>query len=280
MYCRRRRAGASGLARRAAAGARTRTARRRGAHRPGRRPDVEDHAYRTCGREGLPITFLDLGPADTDAPHAWGANMTIRRSALDRIGPFDEALGLYGDEQEWQSGCSLRAGACATSRTPRSSTAGQGDDARLRSLARAAWFRGRASRRFDGVKGASPSLAAELRVLAGCIAHGPLRRCMNGPVLAAHSAGRLREALGVGGARRPATPGVDDFLAGRSGPWAGAATSCAGWPTSHSTPRRCRAGCARPRAGAPADPRRRHPSGPGVGSWTRRSPSCCAPATR
>src|SRR5215218_4890002 len=48
---------------------------------------IEDHAYRTCGREGLPITFLDLGPADADAPHAWGANMTIRRSALERIGP-------------------------------------------------------------------------------------------------------------------------------------------------------------------------------------------------
>jgi hypothetical protein len=41
---------------------------------------------------------------------------------------------------------------------------------------------------------------------------------MNGPVLTAHSAGRLREALGVGGDRiPPATPGVDDFLAGRSG---------------------------------------------------------------
>lgn len=63
---------------------------------------IEDHAYRTCGREGLPITFLDLGPADTDAAHAWGANMTIRRSALDRIGPFDETLGTYGDEQEWE----------------------------------------------------------------------------------------------------------------------------------------------------------------------------------
>jgi GT2 family glycosyltransferase len=176
---------------------------------------IEDHAYPTCGREGLPITFLDLGPADTDAPHAWGANMTIRRSALERIGVFDETLGTYGDEQEWQSrlladGGRMRYIAAAALEHRRA-----GDDARLRSLARAAWFRGRASRRFDGLKGASPSLAAELRVLTGCIAHGPLRRCMNGPVLTAHSAGRLREALAP--EPPPATPGVDDFLAGRSG---------------------------------------------------------------
>jgi GT2 family glycosyltransferase len=176
---------------------------------------IEDHAYPTCGREGLPITFLDLGPADTDAPHAWGANMTIRRSALERIGPFDETLGTYGDEQEWETrlvaaGGRMRYIAAAALEHRRA-----GDDARLRSLARAAWFRGRASRRFDGLKGASPSLAAELRVLAGCIVHGPLRRCMNGPVLTAHSAGRLREALAP--ELPPATPGVDDFLAGRSG---------------------------------------------------------------
>ena len=176
---------------------------------------IEDHAFRTCGREGLPITFLDLGPADTDAPHAWGANMAVRRSALQRIGPFDESLGLYGDEQEWQArllaaGGRMRYIAAAALEHRRA-----GDDARLRSLARAAWLRGRASRRFDGVKGTSPSLAAELRVLAGCVAHGPLRLCMNGPVLAAHSAGRVREALAP--EPPPATPGVDDFLAGRSG---------------------------------------------------------------
>src|SRR4051812_9054288 len=62
----------------------------------------EDHAFRMCGREGPPITFLDLGPVDVDAPHAWGANLAIRRSAFDRVGRFDEARPLYGDEQEWQ----------------------------------------------------------------------------------------------------------------------------------------------------------------------------------
>src|SRR4051795_11354573 len=62
----------------------------------------EDHPFRTCGREGPPVTFLDLGPADVDAPHAWGANLAIRRSAFERVGLFDESRELYGDEQEWQ----------------------------------------------------------------------------------------------------------------------------------------------------------------------------------
>src|SRR3712207_7241331 len=37
-----------------------------------------------------------------DAPHAWGANMAIRRAAFERVGRFDPARELYGDEQEWQ----------------------------------------------------------------------------------------------------------------------------------------------------------------------------------
>ena len=68
----------------------------------------EDHRFATCGREGPPITSLDLGPADVDAPHAWGANMAVRRSAIDRAGRFDERRELYGDEQEWQDALARR----------------------------------------------------------------------------------------------------------------------------------------------------------------------------
>jgi hypothetical protein len=137
----------------------------------------------------------------------------VRRSAVQRAGAFDEARELYGDEQEWQArvkaaGGRIRyvAGAALDHRRA-------GDDARLRALCRAAYRRGLASRRFDAFKGSAPSLAAELRVLAGCALHGPRRACMNGPVLTAHSLGRLRAALaaptGVGGG--------EDFLSGTSG---------------------------------------------------------------
>jgi GT2 family glycosyltransferase len=173
----------------------------------------EGHRFHLCGREGPPVTFLDLGDADRDCDHAWGANMTVRRSAVERAGAFDEARELYGDEQEWQArvkaaGGRIRyvAGAALDHRRA-------GEDARLRSLCRAAYRRGLASRRFDLFKGTAPSLANELRVLAGCLLHGPRRACMNGPVLTAHSLGRLRAALAAPTGAGPA----EDFLAGTSG---------------------------------------------------------------
>ncbi|MDX6702847.1 MAG: hypothetical protein QOF26_3073 [Baekduia sp.] len=184
----------------------------------------DDHPLPLCGREDPPVTHLDLGAADIDCDHAWGANMTIRRSALERVGPFDESRELYGDEQEWQNrlkadGLRLRyiAGAALDHRRA-------GDDARVRALARAAYSRGRASRRFDVFKGTAPPPARELRVLAGCALHGPRFRCANGPILTAHSLGRIHSLLAERLApplAPAATAGVDDFLSGRSGYVAG-----------------------------------------------------------
>jgi GT2 family glycosyltransferase len=183
----------------------------------------EDHPLRLCGREGPPVTALDLGPADTDTDHAWGANMTLRRSALARAGRFDEARELYGDEQEWQARLRAAGGRIRYVAAAALDHRRAGDDARLSALARAAHRRGQASRRFDVFKGEAPSLGAELRTLAGCLVHGPRFRCANGPLMTAHSLGRLRAALGPAGRRAPsaraalARPGYDDFLSGASG---------------------------------------------------------------
>jgi len=177
----------------------------------------EDHPLRSCGRERPPITTFDLGPRDTDAPVAWGVNMGVRRAVLDLVGPFDERLVNGGDEedlqQRWRAARPdgrIRYVAAAAVDHRRA-----GDDARLRSLARAARARGQAARRFDVRRGAAPSLRKELRVLAGCALHVPRYRCLNGVVLAAHTLGRIDEA------RRPTpappTRGVDDFLSGASG---------------------------------------------------------------
>jgi GT2 family glycosyltransferase len=177
----------------------------------------EDHRVPLCGREGPPITFLDLGPEDRDAEHAWGANMTVRRSALQRVGLFDERLGLYGDEQEWQDRLKATGGRVRYVAAAGVDHRRVGDDARLRALCRAAFARGVASRRNDARAGAAPSLAAELRVLAGCLVHGPRFACANGPVLSAHALGRLRAAL----APALADPTQPDFLSGTSGHVAG-----------------------------------------------------------
>jgi GT2 family glycosyltransferase len=188
-------------------------------------PCLEGARLRTCGREGPPITSLNLGALDTDTRYAWGANMTIRRAALERVGPFEVALEHGGDEQEWQD--RLRAG------TPDARVryvAGAalehrraGSDARLRSLARAAYARGRAGRRFDefrdeapggGIGGGAPSPSHELLTLAGCLGHVLRRRCPAGLVMVAHSAGRLRESVQGQAAQADLD---DDFLSGASG---------------------------------------------------------------
>jgi GT2 family glycosyltransferase len=193
-------------------------------------PRLEGRAPRSCGREGPPLTSLDLGAKDTTSVRfAWGTNMTIRRSALERVGPFDVNLNDAGDEQEWQErmrangGGSVLyvAGAALYHRRT-------GSDVALGSLARSALARGRAARHFDAYRRRAPGLPRELYTLAGCIGHVALRRCPAGLTMVAHSAGRLQEALReVGGraqnTRREGTPitpaddAADDFLSGESG---------------------------------------------------------------
>ena len=156
---------------------------------------LEGPPLRFCGREPAPVTTLDLGPADREAEFLWGANFAVRRGALARVGPFDERLEIYGDEEDWQrrhrdTGGRARYVAGAGVQHRRA-----GDDARLRGLARAAYGRGRSLRRYDAHKGTAPGPGRELRVLAGCLWHTGRRRCANGVIMAAHSAGRLREAL-------------------------------------------------------------------------------------
>ena len=182
------------------------------------RARFEDHRLRSCGREGPPITTQDHGPADRDVPHAWGANMTVRRSAIACAGRFDESRELYGDEQEWQGRLLAAGGRIHYVAAAALDHRRAGDDARLRALAAAAYRRGAASRRFDAYKGSAPPAARELRVLAGSALHAIRFACPNGIVLAAHSAGRVRAALQAHTAPgRGAEHDDPDFLSGESG---------------------------------------------------------------
>ena len=193
------------------------------------RPRLEGRRPRTCGREGPPITALDLGAEDTYTRYAWGANMAIRRSALDRVGPFDESLEHGGDEQEWQERLAAIAGPPSAGdhdmRVLYVARAGvdhrrAGADARLSALARGAHVRGRAARRFDARRGQQPSLARELITLAGCAGHVVRRRCPAGLTMVAHSTGRLREGMHErllrGHAATPAEHRSDDLDAGKA----------------------------------------------------------------
>jgi len=176
---------------------------------------LEGGGPRACGREPAPISTLDFGAEDRDVDHVWGANMAIRRGALERIGRFDERLAGRGDEEDWErrfraAGGRIRylAGAGLQHRRTQS-------DATVRKLSRAAFALGRTAQRNDVRKGTAPTVAGELRTLAGCCWHVIRRRCAIGIVMAAHTTGRLREALGP--VPPVAVSGQPDFLSGSSG---------------------------------------------------------------
>jgi GT2 family glycosyltransferase len=179
------------------------------------RARLEGTNLHACGREPPPVTTLDLGPEDRDAEFVWGANLTLRRRALELAGGFDPGLDLYGDEEDWQRrlhAAGGRIGYVAAAGVDHRRTGG---DARIAGLSRAAYGRGRNSRRYDARKGVAPPVAAELRTLAGCLWHIVRRRCGNGIVLTALTLGRLREAIRP----RPVPPSTrdPDYLSGRSG---------------------------------------------------------------
>jgi glycosyltransferase involved in cell wall biosynthesis len=64
------------------------------------RARLEGGGPRSCGREGAPITTLDHGPRDRDVPLVWGANMALRRRAVERAGRFDASWQGPGDEED------------------------------------------------------------------------------------------------------------------------------------------------------------------------------------
>ena len=150
---------------------------------------------RSCGRESAPITALDLGSEDRDVELVWSANMAMRRGAWELVGPFDETIVGRGEEEDWQWRYAARGGrvrylAAAGldhRRTRADSTVGR--------LSNASYRLGRSARSYDVRRGREPSFGGELRTLAGCIWHIARRRCLNGVVLVAHSAGRVREAV-------------------------------------------------------------------------------------
>jgi GT2 family glycosyltransferase len=159
------------------------------------RARLEGPAPRACGREEPPITSLDLGPSDREAELVWSANMALRRGAFERVGPFDERFTTGGDEEDWIRRLHAAGGRVVYIADAWLDHRRAGDDARLRSLMRSAYHRGRNMRAYDGMRGVQPGVGHELRVLAGCGWHTVRRGCPQGLVMGAHSAGRLVEAV-------------------------------------------------------------------------------------
>jgi glycosyltransferase involved in cell wall biosynthesis len=158
------------------------------------RARLEGPAPRSCGRELPPVTTLDLGGSDIETELVWSANMLFRRGAFERIGPFDERRPPGGDEEEWLRRLAEAGGRVFYIADAAIDHRRAGDDARLRSLMRSAYRRGRNLRAYDESRGVAPALGHELRVLAGCGWHVVRRACPQGLIMGAHSAGRLMQA--------------------------------------------------------------------------------------
>jgi GT2 family glycosyltransferase len=155
---------------------------------------LEGTRLRHCGREGPPITWLDLGSADCPARFVWSANMAIHRLALDRVGWFDASLA-WGDEYEWELRHKRAGGEVWYAADAGLTHRRAGRDARMAALSRAAYARGRHARQLNELVGTPPPLWAELRTLVGCVWHIARRACGNGVIVTAEAAGRVRETL-------------------------------------------------------------------------------------
>lgn len=58
---------------------------------------------RTCGKEPLGESGLDLGESEHEIRHGLtGGNMGVPRSTFVEFGGFDETLDFYGEDTEWQ----------------------------------------------------------------------------------------------------------------------------------------------------------------------------------
>jgi hypothetical protein len=124
--------------------------------------------------------------------------MAIRRSALERVGEFDETIHGRGEEEEWEQRYKAAGGRVEYVAGARVEHRRVAADATIGALSRASYALGRTARRNDVRIGRGPSLPAELRTLGGCVWHTGRRRCANGIVMAAHSLGRVRETLAEG----------------------------------------------------------------------------------
>ncbi len=217
-------------------GRRRARARRAGSRRCSRAPSAIPRRRRSEARSvpaskgprrAAAAARIRRSPRSTSAPHdreadmVWGANFAVRRSAVERIGPFDESIVRpHGDEEEWLD--RLRA---AGGRIQYIAAAGldhrrTASDGRLGRLARAAYVRGRAARASDERRrqraGNRPRAQGARRLR---LAHGSPR------LPSGRGDGRpLRRARGRDAAvAMSALPDPDTFLSGDSGdvtdPW-------------------------------------------------------------
>jgi GT2 family glycosyltransferase len=152
---------------------------------------LEGKPPRLCDRDPLGISQLDLGDEERSVDTACGANMILRRSAIDKVGLFNESLAAVGDEIEWEA--RLREGGGDIVYLPQAAVWHRrtADDLRLWSLMRVRFQRGKQAVLYARVIGQEMSMIRELVAAARFFAHAVRRRCAGGLISASASIGRF-----------------------------------------------------------------------------------------
>jgi GT2 family glycosyltransferase len=155
------------------------------------RLSLERPTPRSCGREELGETVLDAGDEVCEPAVLYGSNLAVTRAAVELVGPFDVTLPSSGDEEEWLR--RLRAAGRRVLYLPDAEVLHRrtAEDLRLRNLLRKRYARGRDQVTFDRKVGTRPSVVAEVRQVAGSLAHAVRARCALGLLPAAGAFGRL-----------------------------------------------------------------------------------------
>ena len=152
---------------------------------------LEGKPPRFCERDQLGDSQLDLGTLEREVDFICGANMALRRGAIQEVGMFNEALAAVGDEIEWQSRLS-RVGMpifyLPEAWVWHRRTA---DDLRLWHLLKARFQRGTEAVLYGRVLGKRMTVVGELVTIPRFVAHALLRWCAGGLLSASAAGGRI-----------------------------------------------------------------------------------------
>ncbi len=151
---------------------------------------LEGKPPRFCGRDGLGESELDLGEIERGVDFVMGANFCVRRGAVDKVGPFNESLPIYGDETEWEM--RLVRGGGQIVYLPKAwlwhrRTA---TDLKLLRMLGAQFRRGIANVLFARAIGERMTIASELIPVPRLLAHAVRRRCAGGLLSISRRVGR------------------------------------------------------------------------------------------
>lgn len=152
---------------------------------------LEGKPPRLCERDSLGDTHVDLGEEERPVEGACGANMALRRAAVERVGMFNEALAAVGDEVEWET--RLKAAGGRIFYLPRAGVVHRrtAEDLRLWKLLQVRFERGRQAVLFARITGERFTITRELIAIIRFLGHAALRGCAGGLLSASAAAGRI-----------------------------------------------------------------------------------------